>query len=344
MMRLSLGTVSVVTLVLGSLSAPVTGAAENSLAPDFVPELVLAYSDPATDERVECGAGCRRMSVPDGVEVEVHVKVFNRGGLSAGDGVAWDLWLDQPLHPFPGLDLGVCFDADGRLDRVCWESMRDRVDRELWDDEVADRVCVPTEPGACRSEIVRFTADSSFAGARRQGTYHVALWLDRFGVVAERNEFDNFAGPVRVIVEPGTGGQGAPALEPSDHVVIPASPQPYAAVQMPATVERGFSLANDRARAELEFVPDVAGEVLVEVDQGGGQDTMIVTVRKALGGEVMIEGRGRVRLELKGRIGVEDLKDDRRLVVEVQGGPGTRGLRGVIRVEYPARTLYRVAQ
>lgn len=316
--------------------------------PDFAPVMVLAYSDPDSGERVECGEGCRRFTVPDGVDLEVRVRVENHGGPSAGDGVAWDLWFDQPLHPYPGLDLEACYDADGGLDEDCWNAMSERVDRALWEPMIADRVCVPSQPGACWEATVHLRANAEFAGSRRRGVYHVAVWVDRFAVVAERNEFDNYAGPVRVTVEPRSGGaaelDAASPGDPDGFVIRPAAPKPYNTVRLPAAAEKSFSLASERATAVLEFVPDASGEVEVDVDQGGGREMMVVTVVKASTGEVLIEQQGRGRIVLDGRIGPEHLKDDRVLRVEVKAAAGARGLRGVIGVEYPARTLYRLLE
>ncbi len=326
------------------LGVPAARALESG-PPDFRPVMVLGYTDPETGKRVECGEGCRRLEVPDGVELEIRVRIDNRGGLHGGEGVAWDLWFDEPLHPFPGLDLAVCFDTAGLLDLRCWQAMRERVDRELWDAKVADRVCVPTALDVCAEQVVHLPVDAEFEGSRRPGTYHVAVWVDRFGAVTERNEFDNWTGPVRVTVaSDGRDRSPAAGVVDSSPVITPAVPRPYAVVRVPAEAETGFQLASDRSRAELEFVPDVAGEVVVEVDQGGGYEVMIVTVRKSSTGAVLIEQRGRGRLELTGRIGPEHLKDDRLFAVEVVSGPGARGLRGVMRVEYPARTLYRVSE
>ena len=57
----------------------VTAAASDveGTPPNFVPEMVLSYVDPASGEKISCGQGCRRFEVPDGVELEVQIKVVN---------------------------------------------------------------------------------------------------------------------------------------------------------------------------------------------------------------------------------------------------------------------------
>jgi hypothetical protein len=195
---------------------------------------------------------------------------------------------------------------------------------------------------------VKIPVSAGFEGARKTGTYHVSAWVDRFGVTAERNEFNNFAGPIRVTVEPhaGTDHPATPpeTVEAHPGLIEPTEPQPYSIVLAPGEVEEAFFIASDRSVAGVGFAPRFPGPVSVEVDQGGVNEIMIVTVARALTGEVLIEERARNAVRFDGRIDSESLKDDRRLLVEVRGGPSTRGLRGTIQVSYPERALYRVTQ
>ena len=329
-------------------------------------ELGLAYTDPDSGERVECGENCRRFSVPAGVELEVRIQVHDKGGISGGDGVTWDLWFNQPNHPFPGFDLAKCFDAGaGRLDRGCWQAMIDRVDRQAWDTLVPDAVCVPgPEDGSCSDARIRVMMNPDFEGARRRGVYHFAVWVDRFAAVPEGSEFDNFAGPIRVTVEPrsvesGTeavaavgSAEGASEAEPSEVdapgavslVMAPTSPRPYALVIVPEEAEVAFTLTSMRSRSFLEFEPAYAGTATVEVTQSGVFENMVVQVRKVSTGQVLIEASGKGGVRLEGGIDNFDLKDDRRFEVVVVPGQGSRGIRGSIRVSYPARLRYMVDQ
>jgi len=81
--------------------------------------------------------------------------------------------------------------------------------------------------------------------------------------------------------------------------------------------------------------------VEVEVQQSGAYERMVVEIRKSSSGKVLAEATGRGRLTFTGRIGLLDLKDDRRLEVVVSPAQGTRGARGTITVTYPARASYR---
>ena len=336
-------------------AAAIPAPAETASSSNFVPELSLAYTDPETGERVECGEDCRRFTAPAGVELEVRVQVRDEGGASDGDGVTWDLWFNQPNHPFPGFDLAACIDAGtGRLDRDCWQAMLDRVDREAWDALVPDAVCVPgRDGGSCWEATIPVVLDPDFEGARRRGVYHIAVWVNRFSAVPEGDEFDNFVGPIRVTVEPRSAASNplgdAPAVPgagvveaspPSPAVFVPSSPQPYGLVILPGEVETAVSLTSMRSQSLVEFTPAYAGEVTVEVVQTGVFENMVVQVRKVSTGQVLIEASGKGSLRLDGAIDNFDLKGDRRFEVVVVPGQGSRGIRGSIRVSYPARLRY----
>jgi len=336
-------------------SAAIPAPAETGSSTNFFPQLSLAYTDPESGERFECGEDCRRFTVPAGVELEVRIQVHDEGGASDGDGVTWDLWFNQPNHPFPGFDLTACFDARAeRLDRGCWQSMLDRVDRGTWDALVPDAVCVPGRAGgSCWDTTIPVMLDPEFEGARRRGVYHFAVWINRFSAVPEGDEFDNFAGPIRVTVEPGpvesshvraapaaSGGIAVTASPPSPAVFVPSSPRPYGLVIVPEEVDAPVSLTSMRSQSLVKFTPAFAGDVSVEVVQTSVYENMVVQVRKVSTGQVLIEAEGKGSLRLEGVIDNFDLKDDHDFEVVVVPGQGSRGIRGSIRVSYPARLRY----
>ncbi|MEJ2189228.1 MAG: hypothetical protein P8Y93_07375 [Acidobacteriota bacterium] len=317
-----------------------------SAPPNFVPELSLSYVDPLSGERISCAEECRRFTVPAWVELEVRVKVANAAGNPWPDGVAWDLWFDQPLHPFPGIDLADCRDAEnGTMDLACWQGLTARIDWATWKELVADRVCVPEDPDACRDVTITVPMDPGFAGSRGRGVYSFAAWVDRFGATVENNEFDNFAGPVRVRVQepagpdsgvPSAGGNGG-----GGGVVAASSPKPYSVNVFPAHAETTFSLSSMRSSASLEFSPAYNGEVSVRVRVTEAPEKIEVEVRKISTGAVLARGTGRVQVQLDGVLGGGELKDDRRLEVVVSLAQGSRGSRGIIEVDYPGRAVYR---
>jgi hypothetical protein len=330
---------------------------------NFVSELSLSYNVPGTGERVECGADCRRFDVPAGVELEIRVQVLDQGGSADGDGVTWDLWINQPTHPFPGYDAAPCRDtASGRYDRACWQTLVNGVDREEWDSFKPDAVCVPGfNNGTCRDSVVRVMMDPDFEGARRRGVYHIAVWVNRLSLVPEEDEFDNFAGPVRVTVEPRQDGTGVEPAAPagsadavtgaeagaalwtdSPAVVIPLSARPYAAVVVPEELETPFTLTSPRSQGVVTFVPGHPGRINVEVTQIGMVENMVVQVRNVSTGEVVAEAQGKGRLRLDGSVDSFDLRGDRSLEVVVTPGQGSRGIRGTVRVTYPAHIRYMV--
>ena len=329
-------------------SAPIPAA--DGLPPSFVPQMHLSYIDPQSGELVTCGEGCRRFEVPDGVELGIRVKVLNNSQESWGEGVAWDLWFDQRRHPFPGIYLSDCHDAtEDRLDVDCWLALNDRVDWDAWTSLVADLVCVPEEAGECEDVTMWLPMDLEFDGSRGRGVYSFAVWIDRFGVVAEDDEFDNYRGPVRVKVVPRQQGElGVAAKDsrpiPEGLVSSPSSPRPYSVRTVTAEVDKGFSLSSGVGRANLEFAPSYSGPINVEVEQAGVWEKMTVEVRKVSTGEVLAEVSGKGRLLLEGVVGKEHLKDDRRYEVVVKAEHGTRGLRGTISVSYPDRVVYRRAE
>ena len=333
-----------------ALTTPVMAADAEGAPPSFVPELVLSYVDPGSGEILSCGEECRRFEVPAGVELEVRIGVRNNGGGVGDEGVAWDLWFDQRRHPFPGVDLAACHDASvDRLDKDCWRAYNDRVDWEEWTSLVADVVCVPEKPGGCEDVTLRVPMDADFDGSRGRGVYSFAVWVDRFRVIGEDDEFDNFIGPVRVKVVPSestppdTASKTAESV-PAGLVKAPSSPRPYTVLTFPAHAEIGFTLSSSRSRGILEFVAVYPGAVTVEVEQGGMYENMVVEVRKVSTGEVLAEATGKGRIRFEGRIGLLDLKDDRRLDVVVTPAHGTRGVRGTIEVSYPARASYRISE
>ncbi len=341
------------------VAAAIPASAQTGAAANFVPELSLAYTDPESGERVECGEDCRRFTAPAGVELEVRVQVHDASGASGGDGVTWDLWFNQPNHPFPGFDTAACFDAGAeRLDRGCWQAMLDRVDRETWDGLVPDAVCVPgRDGGSCWEATIPVVLDPDFDGARRRGVYHIAVWVNRFSAAPEGDEFDNFAGPIRVTVEPRSvasnlvsaapavpGAGVVEAFPPSPAVFAPSSPRPFGLVIVPEEVETALSLTSTRAQSLVEFTPACAGEVKVEVVQTGVYENMEVQIRKVSTGQVLIEASGKGSLRLEGVIDGFDLKDDRRFEVLVIPAQGSRGIRGSVRVSYPTRLRYMVDQ
>jgi len=351
-------------IVAVAVSAIVAGTAEATgvSPPNYVPQLELSYLDPLTGERISCGEGCRRFEAPAGVELEVRVSVRNTGGDPGGDGVSWDLWFDQRRHPFPGLDLSSCYDADqDRTDLDCWLALVERVDWDHWDALTADRVCVPSDQGACADVTLRVPMDAGFDGSRGRGVYSLAVWVDRFRVTTEENELDNFAGPVRVKVMPKAAAEPAVELAPEERsgsvqnletrldsgptspaaVVANSLPRPYSVRIIPEQAEIGFNLSSQRSRGTLEFAPRYTGQITVEVLQVGAYESMVVEVRKLSTGEILAEARGKGRIQLAGEIGAAHLKDDRRFEVVVRSDQGTRGARGTITVSFPARAMYR---
>ena len=338
-----------IAFVFLMLFAAMSGSAADGTPRNYVPELELSYVDPETLERVSCGAECKRFSVPAGVELEIRVRVQKAGGDPDDHGVPWDLWLDQRMHPFPGIDLAPCRDhGTGGVDLECWRSLVDRVDWSLWQSLVADRTCVPKDPESCNDVAVRVAADPTFEGSRGRGVYSVALWVDRFRSTIEEDEFDNFVGPVRVKVLTAEGtdpveesGQStASEIHDPDPVCVPLSPKPFTVRHRSEAADTSFTLSSQRSRATLEFTPLYPGPVTVDVEQSGVFEKMIVEVRKVSTGEVLVEEQGRGRLHLEGEIAGAYLKDDRKFEVVVRPDQGARGARGSITVTYPAAVMY----
>ena len=326
------------------LAPPVTGG---DLPPSFVPHMELSYTDPQSGKLVSCAEGCRRFEVPDKVELAIRIKVENNSRDEWGEGVAWDLWFDQRQHPFPGIDLKDCHDqSEDRLDIDCWLALNDRVDWGVWADRVADLVCVPEKSDECSDVTISVPMDLEFDGSRGRGVYSFAVWVDRFGAMTEDDEFDNFEGPVRVKVIPARSNASEMATQKkrpisASLISAPSSPKPYSVRVVTAEVEKGFTLSSRVGRANLEFSPSYPGLVVVEVEQAGVWEKMIVEVRKESTGEVIAEISGKGRLLLEGKVGTALLKDDRRFEVVVQADHGSRGLRGTISVSYPDRVIYR---
>jgi hypothetical protein len=336
-------------IVVASLAALSAADASEDPPPDWVPELRLSYLDPATGSRVACSEPCRRFEVPDGAVLIVGVTVANRGGEARSDGPVWDLWWDQRLHPFPGIDTAACVDRDGTVDLPCWRELVERIDWARWQALPADLSCIPEEPGGCAEVTVEVPVSAAFDGSRGRGVYSLALWVDRFRVGLERDEFNNFSGPVRVAVGGGenaareteatetTAPAGIPSHVGEGTLVVGAIGQGFAAAVIDETADAGFALSSPRSRATVEFSPGLPGTVLVEVDQIGTWEKMVVEVRKVSTGETLQEAFSKGRLRLEGPIGAELLKDDCRFEVVVRPDEGTRGARGTIRVTYPAR-------
>ncbi len=336
-----------VVLVLQPCLAAAEGPETSGAAPDFLPELILSYEDPGTGRKVSCSGGCRRFEVPAGIELQVRVNVLNVGGDVGSEGVAWDLWFDQRHHPFPGIDLEVCRDEPARNpDPDCWQSLRDRVNWEEWSSAAADVVCVPVPGSDCSDVALRVPMDPEFHGSRGRGIYSFAAWVDRFQTFSDANEFDNFAGPIRVKVVPSAQERpsdetGAADPLPKGLVEGNTSPRPFTVVIYPKHVDAGFTLTTYATRGVLDFAPLYPGTVGVEIQQDGVYENMVVAVRKVTSGDVLFEAEGKGRLRFRGDIGPLDLKNDRRLEVVVSPAHGTRGVRGTVTVSYPARASYR---
>ena len=343
-------TVLAVLMLFLFVTAPAPVPAADEFPPSFIPHMELSFIDPQSGELVSCGKGCRWFEVPDGVELEIRIKVQNNSRDEWGEGVVWDLWFDQPLHPFPGINLSDCHDqSEDRLDIECWLALNDRVNWDAWTTLVADLVCVPEKKGVCADVSMWVPMDVEFDGSRGRGVYSFAVWVDRFGVTTEDDEFDNYRGPVRVKVVPRQSGELEGATKdsktiPEGLVTNPSSPRPYSVRTVTAEVDKGFSLSSGVGRANLEFSPSYSGPVYVEVEQAGVWEKMTVEVRKVSTGEVLAEVSGKGRLFLEGVVGKAHLKDDRRFEVVVQAAHGTRGLRGTISVSYPDRVVYRRAE
>jgi hypothetical protein len=317
-------------------------------SPNFVPEMGLSYTDPVSGERVECGDACRRFEVPAGVDLELQVRVLNMGGTVGSDGVSWDLWFDQRRYPFPGIDIADCDDpVENRLDTECWQALVNRVDWESWDSQTADRVCVPEKAGDCDEVTIWVPMEMDHDGSRGRGVYSFAVWIDRFRVHAEKNEFDNFVGPVRVKVAPASAPPPVAELREDagsssgDRLVVPSLPKPYTVRVVSEEKEIGFTLSSPRSRTVLEFEPQYAGNVTVEVQPSGVYEALHVEIRKVSTGEILFEVDGKGILSLEGGIGTATLKDDRRIEAVVTPAQGSRGTRGTISVSYPARAMYR---
>lgn len=351
-----------VVVAMALLISPAAAVAGASSPPNWAPKMTFSYVDPVTGERHECGGDCRRFEVPAGVDLEIHVQVVNLGDNPSEDPVSWDLWFDQPLHPFPGADLVACWGNTGHgLDVDCWQAMRDAVDWDWWDALDADRVCVPEDPGDCVDETISVPMKADFDGSRGRGVYAFLVWVDRFGTQTESDEFDNVVGPVRVKALPTTTidtvkpirspvmvSPGMQVIAPAtvgatsrQAVFAPLSPKPFSVRILQAHEEKSFSLSSRVGRASLEFSPSYTGTVAVEVDQLGVWEKMTVEVRKVSTGEVLAEVSGKGRVRLEGTIEKSHLKDDRRVEVIVRPDQGTRGVRGTISVSYPDRAVYR---
>ena len=327
-------------LILGAVPA----AAGPGAPPNFIPEMSLSYVDPSTGETVSCGDGCRRFEVPAGVDLELRVRVLNDGGDTAGGGVPWDLWFDQRQHPFPGIDIADCHDpAENRLDIECWRALVERVDWDSWGSQIADWVCVPEKAGDCNDVTIRVPMEADHEGSRGRGVYSFAVWVDRFQTRPEENEFDNFAGPVRVKTIPASESapESVPDVQVESSVVAPSSPQPYSVRIIAAEEEIGFSLTSPRSREVIVFEPPFSGKVTVEVLPAGGYEAHHLEVRKVSTGEVLAEADGKGNLRLEGGIDAATLKGDRRLEAVVTLAQGARTSRGTLKVTYPARAMYR---
>lgn len=313
--------------------------------PNWVPSLRLSFLDPDSRERVECASPCRRFEVPDGAELELRVTVANHGGEARVDGPPWDLWWDQRLHPYPGLELAACRDRDGRLDTACWRDLLARVAWETWRALPADLSCVPEEPGACTDLSFRLTVSSAFPGSRGRGVYSVALWVDRFGATAEADELDNFAGPVRVSVRPTAEGAAdgagdgqpiaAPEHEGAGTLIAGSVGRPFDVALLTDSLEKEFSLGSQVSRSQLVFAVAHPGRVVIELSPISGSEELRVELHKVSDGTVLVQARDRGRLRIEGEVGTELLKDDRLFEVVVTPDQGARGLRGTLRVSYP---------
>jgi hypothetical protein len=340
--------------------APTTGAAGASDPPNWAPEMTFSYLDPVTGERHECGEDCRRFEVPAGVDLEIRVQALSLSDNPGGDPVSWGLWFDQPRSPLPAEDLAACIDSEQRLDTECWYATMDRVDWEWWDEQVADRECVPEDPGDCADETIIVPMNADFEGSRGRGVYTFLVWTDRFDTVTESDEFDNVAGPVRVKALPkktiGTVKPLGPSVmvNPEMQVAAPATTgatdrrvvySPNSARSFSARIlqdheEKGFNVTSRVGRASLEFSPSYTGPVTVDVQPVGAWEKMTVTVRKVSTGEVLAEISSKGRIQLEGTIEKVQLVDDREFEVVVQPEQGTRGIRGTISVSYPKRAVY----
>ena len=109
-MRLPIGLTTgvIVSCIFGAVAH--SGAEDNARPSNIVADLTLSYTDPGSGERFECSDDCRRFVVPAGTILEVQVRVRDASGKDPRQDVTWDLWFNQPNHPFPGFDLEGCFD------------------------------------------------------------------------------------------------------------------------------------------------------------------------------------------------------------------------------------------
>mgnify|MGYP001823795116 CR=1 FL=1 len=222
--------VATIVIAVFCLLSPSLAPAGASDPPNFVPEMTFSYVDPVSGERFECGSDCRRFEVPAGVDLEIRVQALNLGDNPSGDPVSWDLWFDQPLNPLPPEDLVACWESDGEgLDVSCWQAMMDRVDWDWWNKQVAERECVPEDPGDCADDTIKVPMRADFKGSRGRGVYSFLVWVDRFDTVTEIDDLDNVAGPVRVKALPTTTigtvkPLGPPVMvNPEMQVVAPAT-------------------------------------------------------------------------------------------------------------------------
>ena len=208
---------------------------------------------------------------------------------------------------------------------------------------------MPEVAGECSNVTVSLKLDENYAGSRGRGVYSFAVWIDRFQLSPESDEFDNFAGPIRVKVISGNGVPAAPEdVEPEETdlqtgplVVAPSVPMPYHFRTVPRTVEKAFNLTSPKSREEIVFQPPFVGRVDVEVESGTSRDKVLVQIRKISTGEVLAEASQKGRVEMKGELKQGDLKNDGRLEAVVSLPEGARGSRGTLNVTYPSQPMYR---
>ena len=340
-------------LISFSFSLPLQATEERLPSPNFVPEVHLSYIDPMSGEQIACEEGCRRFEVPQGADLEISVATKNVGAVFDGHGVPWDVFFDQRRPPFPGLDVSDCQDPGGEINIECWQDLAGRVEWDLWNSVVADRVCVPEKPGECADVTFRVRMDENFEGSRGRGVYSLGVWVDRFHTNPETNEFDNYVGPIRVKVIPRAEGAGpdesAPpvdrAEEVSGLVVAPIYPKPYHFRTVQKRLEKAFNLSSANSKAVFAFLQPYAGEVVVQTDTGGRTlDKLVIQVQSFATREVLAETEGSGRLVLRGQLTQTDLKNDRRIMVVVTLAEGARPTRGSLTVTYPAEPMFRKSE
>jgi len=251
---------------------------------DAILAVTLSYTHPQTGEQVtfktdsrktngaEWPASAKQWSVPSGVELRIDMEYKNLGDNPFSDGFSVDLWYDWNKNQYPP------------------------------DTEECDFVCVEEDPLDCQQFTTTIHMDPEFPGKDGKGIYNIAAWVDRFDMQTERDEKNNFLGPIQI--KPLLTAVQKP-LKIKMRKIGPVKVKPVKKLHLhkkfvkPQFQTFHFQLQPSRSKQSFSFSPHQPVNVHIKIEWRKGDAPLQAVLRDETHSRILDRTKGTAPLDLR---------------------------------------------